>query len=423
MDRPRSIWARMIRLLVDARSGPPGRAAGPPQCLRIAAIILALLSTASAPANEPIEFVSGTAFRRALEQTITPSWDNDNLRDISAGIERAQRISIVLDRRLDPSSSRSLRIGSDTMLGCLQRLAAESDMGATVIGNTAYLGPRGTAESLRTLIALRRQELFDKHGEIPDSRRIALTHPITFRWDDLDQPVDLVRRLASDYSLAVERLDLVPHDLWAAGVLPETIAIEGLTLVLAQFDMTFYFIDRGRGVRIEPFPQQIAIDKAYDPPRGTLPTTALHRWKEEIPGLEARVENDKIVVTGRVELHEIVDRVRRGGRANDKTASREGSKPKPLDKQKFDGKVQNIPASAVLKDLERPERGQLTFEYDRAAFKAAGIDLEKLVSFELKDAKIEDLLKATLDPLGVTFEIQGRTVQLRPARQPEAPPE
>lgn len=376
-------------------------------------------STAVAVADDSIEFVSGSAFRRALDQSISASSDNDNLREIILGIERAQRISIVLDRRLDPSCSRSLRVAGETLLGCLQRIAAESDAGATVIGNTAYLGPRRTAAKLRTLIALRRQELFDKHGEVPESRRTTLTHPTTFRWSDLEQPADLVGRLAGAYSLSVEGLDQVPHDLWAGATLPETSAIESLSLVLAQFDLTFTWIDYGRGLRIEPVPERVVIDKAHDPPRGTPAATALNRWKEEMPELEARVENGKIVVSGTEEEHEVVERVRRGGRANDKVASQAGPKPKPPHLVRISGKIQNIPASAVLKDLESPEKGSLTFEYDRAAFKAAGIDLEKPVTLELKNAKIEDLLKGTLDPLGVAFEIDGRTVKMRPAAPKE----
>ncbi|HEY2253270.1 MAG TPA: STN domain-containing protein [Planctomycetaceae bacterium] len=337
------------------------------------------------------------------------------MREIARGIERAQRVAIVLDRRLDPTCNRSLQVGGETLLACLQRLAADLDAGAAVIGNVAFLGPRGTVANLRTLVVLRRQELFDKRHEIPDSRRIALTQPIMFRWSDLDQPANLVGRLAAEYKLSVEGVDLIPHDLWASAVLPETTAIEALSLVLVQFDLTFAWIDHGRGVRIEPVPERVVIVKPYDSPRGTPPATALNHWKEEIPDLEARVEHGKIVVTGSEDQHEVVDRVRRGGRANDKAASQAGPKPKPLANERFNGKIQNVPASAVLKDLERPERGQLTFEYDRAEFKAAGIDLEKLVSFELKNAKIEDLLKATLDPLGVSFEIRGRTVMLKPA--------
>ncbi len=383
--------------------------------LSFATLLFAASWAGIAKADEPIEFVSGSAFRRALEQSISASSDNDNLRGICLGIERAQRVSILLDRRLDPTCSRSLRIGGETLLGCLQRLAAESDAGATVIGNTAYLGPRGTATNLRTLVALRRSELFDKHSEIADSRRIALTHATTFRWNDLERPADLVGRLAGEYSLAVEGIERVPHDLWAGAVLPETTAIEGLSLVLAQFDLTFAWIDHGRGVRIEPVPQRVAIERAHLPPRGMRAAAALDRWKGEIPELEARVEDNKVVVSGTEELHEIVDRVRRGGRANDKASSSEAAKLKPLNLHRFNGKIQNIPASAVLKDLESADKGQLTFEYDRGEFKAAGIDLDKPVTLELKDAKIEDLLKATLDPLGVTFEIRDRTVKLRPA--------
>ena len=388
-----------------------------------------------AAGDEAIEFASGSAFRRALEQSISASWDNDDLRGIALGIERTEHVSIVLDRRLDPSALRSLRVGGETVLRCLQQLAAESDAGVAVIGNTAYLGPRGTAGKLRTLLALRRKELFEKHGverqgaekhgvdkhgvdkqgEIPDARRMALTHVTTFRWNDLDRPADLVARLAREYALAVEGIDQVPHDLWAAAVLPEASALEALTLLLAQFDLTFAWMDQGRGIRIEPVPDRVEIDRIHNPPRGMTAAAALDRWKEEIPDLEARVENGKIVVSGTEELHEVVDRVRRGGRAIDKTLSQEGPKPKPLNLYRTSGKILNVPASAVLKDLESPEKGQLTFEYDRAAFKAAGIDLDKRVSFELKNATIEVLLKASLDPLGVTFEIHGRTVTLKPA--------
>jgi hypothetical protein len=365
-------------------------------------------------ADESIEFVSGSAFHRTLEHSISASWDDD-LRGICLGIERAQRVSIVVDRRLDPSTGRSLRVGGETVLGCLQRLAAEADAGATVIGNVVYLGPATMAGKLRTLIALRKQDLFDKHAEIPDSRRIDLMHTKSFRWNDLDRPSDLVERLAGENSLAVEGLDQVPHDLWAGAVLPDCSAIEKLSLVLGQFDLTFAWLDHGRGLRIEPVPERVAIDRAHNPPRGMAAATALGRWKEEIPELEARVESGKIIVSGSEELQEVVDRVRRGGRANDKLTSREGHKPAPLSKKQYNGKIQNIPASAVLKNLESDDNGQLTFEYDRANFKEAGINLEKPVTIELKDARIEDLLKAVLDPLGVAFEIHGRTVKLWPA--------
>ncbi len=392
---------------------------GPPEYWCLAAIMIMLAEAWAGQhsgGRATSEFVGGSAFRRALEQSISASSDNDNLRGITLGIERAQRVSIVLDRRLDPSSSLSLRVSGEPLLGCLQQLAAESDAGATVIGNTAYLGPRELAAHLRTLVALRRQELFDKRAEIPEARRIALTRPITFRWSDLDRPADLVERLAGKYALSVEGLNRVPHDLWAGAVLPETTAIEGLSLILAQVEVTVSWIDRGEGVRIEPVPRRIVIDNAHEPPRGTPPATALTRWQEVFPEVEARVESGKIVVSGTEEQHEVVERVRRGGRAQRQNQfARRGQTQtaEPASATNWED-PEHSREPPYSKSLEAADKGQLTFEYDRAAFKAAGIDLDKPVTLELKNAKIEDLLKAALDPLGVTFEIQGRTVTLSP---------
>ena len=78
--------------------------------------------------------------------------------------------------------------------------------------------------------------------------------------------------------------------------------------------------------------------------------------------------------------------------------------------------MKDTPASALLKELGAPARGKLTFEYDAEEFKSAGIDLDRLIAVEVKDATIETLLKATFDPLGVTFEIVDRTVKLKPAK-------
>ncbi len=143
--------------------------------------------------------------------------------------------------------------------------------------------------------------------------------------------------------------------------------------------------------------------------------TALADWKEKLPELEARVEQGRVIVTGTLEIQELVERLRRGGSLPDKAASRDGPLLKPLKFERYTLKMKNTPASALLKELGTPARGQLTFEFDRDEFKAGGIDLDKLVSFEVKNATIEELLKATFDPLHVKFEIVDRTVKLKPA--------
>jgi hypothetical protein len=67
-----------------------------------------------------------------------------------------------------------------------------------------------------------------------------------------------------------------------------------------------------------------------------------------------------------------------------------------------------------MKYLETRRRGELKFEYDADEFKNAGINLDTLVSVNLKNATIEELLKEVFDPLGITFEIVDRTIKLKP---------
>lgn len=384
-----------------------------------AVVVVAAAISLPVSADEGTDFATGSAFRSALEQSFSASWEKDSLRGIVHAVESAKHVSILLDRRLDPTGIRSLQVAGETLRGCLERLAAESDATATVIGSTVYLGPPATAQKLRTLVALRIQELSARETRVPDRRRSELAQTRTLRWNDLDRPADLVRRLTSEYSLALSGIELVPHDLWAAGTLPESNAIEALTLVLAQFDLTFTWSDQARGIAIEPAPERVAIERSYDPPAGLSPAAAIGRWKEELPGLEAREAGGKILISATEEMHEVVKRIRRGGRAADKTGSQIPQNQVPLKLRRYSLKIQQKPASAVLNGLSRPENGELTFEYSRADFTAAGIDLDRLVTFEVKDATIEKLLKATLEPLGVSFEIQERTVRLTPAPRRE----
>src|SRR5262249_2683875 len=160
---------------------------------------------------------------------------------------------ILLDRRLDPTASLRADAGGEMLGDFLERLAAGSHSGAVLVGNTVYLGPATAASKLRTLVALRTQELSSK-GEIPGGRRGGLARTASFRWDELDRPAELLTRLAEHYQLKIEGLDLVPHDLWGGAVLPEAGAAEALSLVLIQFDLTFGWIEHGKGVRIERVP-------------------------------------------------------------------------------------------------------------------------------------------------------------------------
>jgi hypothetical protein len=342
-----------------------------------------------------------------------------DLRTIVERIESQKRIAILIDRRIDPSRIRFADAAEEPLHTFIERLAAESNAGVSLLGNVVYMGPVGASSKLRTLAEVRLRELSDKELHVPKARTIELSRGRMIEWDDLDRPADILRRIAEEAGLSLAGLEQVPHDLWARATLPDTSPIEALSLVLVQFDLTFAWIDEGRGARLERVPEAVALERAYSAPRGVSPAGALQRWKEAIPDLDGRVEKGQVIIRGPIEIHELVDRIRRGERISPQAPRDEGPQLKALEKQRYSLKIQQTPASALLKKLGEPAHGKLTFQYDAAELKAAGIDLDKRVTFDVEKVPIRTLLEQTFDPLGVEFEIdmQSRIVTLRAARR------
>ena len=370
-------------------------------------------------ADKTFRFHTGTQFRDALRKPLSASWDNMDLRTIVRRIEADKRVAMLIDRRIDPSRIRFADAADEPLSTFVERMAAESNAGAAFVGNVVYMGPVSSASKLRTLAAIRTQELSEKQSGIPKGRTSELTRARTFQWADLDRPAEILERIAEEAGLSISGIEQVPHDLWAAATLPDASTIDSLSLVLAQFDLTFAWVDEARGIRLEPIPEIVAIERPHPPPRGVSPAAAIERWKEEVPGLAARVEKGQIVVTGTVEIHELIDRIRRGERAAHQISPEGGPRLERLANKRYSLKIQQSPASALLKKLEEPAHGKLTFKYDAAELKSAGIDLDKRVTFDVTKVPIEELLKHTFDPLGVEFEIdlETRIVTLKPARR------
>ena len=362
--------------------------------------------------NDPASRIDRTKLKNSLDQQFSPAWEHIGLRDIVQSLQEVLGVSVILDRRIDPTVERSLKVSSNTLKDCCERLAAECDAGTTVLGSALYFGPKSTAAKLRTLAALRKQELLAM--SIPLSRKNRLLIGSSIRWNDLDQPVELLKQIGEAFNLKIEKLEMVPHDAWAGDAVRDVTAIEALTLVLAQFDLTFSWTSEAAGVRVVPIPDVVSIERQYDPPSGASPEIAATRWKEEVTGIETRVTQGKVVVKATEEQQEIVDRLRQGKSKIPQPANPVGKLP-PLAQKRYTANIANISVIDLMHTLEQPEQGQLTFEFDEAAFQNAGIDLKRTATFELKSAKIDEMLRKLFGPLGVKYELKDRTVILKPA--------
>lgn len=350
----------------------------------------------------------GGELQAALDEPFAAAWEAIPLRTLLRAIAGHRHVALLLDRRLDPTQPVTFRAAEGSLWAALQGIAAAVGAEARRVGNVVCIGPPDSVSKLRTLVALREQELLTRRRGLPVARQRQLTDEQTVHWNDLDRPADILRQIGEQFALRIDGLDAVPHDLWAAATLPAVRADEALTLVLGQFDLTFEWTDTADGVRIVPMPERVELEKSYHP-RGMTATVAAGRWPQEFPGLTATAHGSEVVVRGTAEQHEALEEL-----------LHPHPKPKPTPTAgaatlarhlPSTARVQDVPAAALLKRLE--ETG-VRFEYDPAALKAAGVDLTRRMALDVKDATPDEFLQALCKPLGLKYEVDGLTVRLAP---------
>ena len=118
-----------------------------------------LLYAASAAAQEPIQWQTGEQFERQLEQPVGITWSGQALRAGLKSLSERNRVAVLLDRRVDPGQELQLEIKDQTLREAFDRVAEDRRMGLSLLGSVAYFGPTATAERLRTVAALREQEI------------------------------------------------------------------------------------------------------------------------------------------------------------------------------------------------------------------------------------------------------------------------
>ncbi|MFM8580034.1 MAG: hypothetical protein ACKOFW_00865 [Planctomycetaceae bacterium] len=411
-------------------------------------------------ASEP-ELETGPRFRQALTQPLSVAWEQVDLRTICGRIQSAGHVALLLDRRIDPSVPVDFQSRETPLLELTQALIAERDARVVPVGNTLYLGPQAPAGRLRTLIALRQDELaaLQKQGA---PRR--LQEPLGVSWNDLETPFDLVTQIARRARLKLTHADRIPHDLWAAAQLPSATPVEALSLILIQFDLTFAWRDEGRGIEVLEAPPEPLILRSHPAPRGTRVADWLKQIQARLPTRSARSDGPQVVVEATVEEHESLKSPAaslengEGGETVSGTVPARGQgtpgtplpgstakAPRPAgsggkttgskpiapggatgktvgagttreadDRHRYTLRLQDKPLLALLKTLERPEHGGWQFEYQADRLAAAGLGLERRISVEVREARLDVLLDKALVPAGLSWRRDGRRIIVEP---------
>jgi hypothetical protein len=349
-----------------------------------------------ATAADEVDWKIGLEFRKALEAPIGLKWAENPIRDALRNLAKNQRVAIWLDRRIDPGAKLQFQLEDLPLSITLDQLCEKYKLGRSTVGPVIYIGPRATAEKLATLAAVKRQQV----GRQSVSERARWSRAVEWSVPLLAEPRELVRELAQEAGATLQNAEAIPHDVWPAIPLPALTLADRLTLVLAGFDLTFEQSADGSTLRIISMPEVVEYEQTYAWRDQNKSLAA--QLSKKFPELKIQNVGDKLIVTGKYETHELIDRMMSGETI--RTA-----KVVPGEKR-YSLRIDNQPAGAVVKTVAKELGKEMV--YDPAL-------VEKLrtnISFNVNDVKLEELLKTALTPLELTFEINETSLVVKPAK-------
>ncbi len=344
---------------------------------------------------------------RRFDAPVGVTWSNLPLRPALMRLAEANHVTIVLDRRVDPDQKVEFSAQGNSLGGTLSTLAARLKLGLSRVGDVAYLGPAAEAERLRTVMELRRDEFAALEGGGKKS-----AGRIGANWPAFSRPRELFVAAAQEAGLKVENPEAIEHDLWPEIALPPMLEVDRMSLIAVQFGLTFQFDLEGKGVRLVPWPETAAVSRFHKTANAAMSAA---RLQPLFPRSEITAESGRLSVVGPVEDQELVAEALAGGTtgggsnpggASRKTTAKEGRKVYRLQIA--------MPVGRLLRELGT--RLDLTIRTDDAAIAAAGKSLETEVRVDVKDVSEDELLKATLEPAGLTYQRQGKVLLVQPQK-------
>ena len=349
-------------------------------------------------------WATGPALQKQLGESVDIVLGENPLRRALEDLARNQNVAVLIDRRVDPSQKIEIALHQTPLKEALEAIAQKCGLGFSMVGPVAYFAPPQVARRVRTLVALRQE---DVRRLQPAMVKIFMQQkPIS--WDDFSTPRELLEKLGSENGIEIAGLEQVPHDLWAAADLPPLGLIERLTLIAGQYDLTFEVHADGIRFTLLPVPEHVELVRSY--PAGRQAEATVKNFALLAPQARYQIAGDKIVVTGLIEDHERIS-------APHRPAERNTTKSTDSDftLKRYTLKVVEKPIGPLLKQLA----AQLNLEIiiDDKAAKLAGVSLEQRVSFSVKDATVDELLRAVLQQTRLKFVRRDTLVQIEPSQE------
>ena len=355
------------------------------------------LPAVAASESRAVSWKTGTEFDRQLEATLSITWSSNPLRQALGKLSQSQGVAIFLDRRVDPDQEVQFSVPDTALRNVLQRLADHLTLGTCQIGSVVYFGPQRTAAVLRT-VAAQTQELSQS---LPTAVRSRVLRVKPLQWPERSAPRQLIEQLAAEVTLKIERPEQIPHDLWPAVDLPPLDFAQRLSLLLAGFQLTFEYTDT-QAIRLLPLPPTATVERSYSV--ANQQTAALQEMTQRFPAARVTRRAGSAIVVAPLEAHELLQGLLHGRRPPGTTPA----KPAAKAESRWTLRIENKPVGAVVKTIATRLERQL--EYDPALRSK----LNQLVSFEVNEVPLDELLQTTLSPAGLTYRLDATTLRILP---------
>ena len=344
-------------------------------------------------------WVSNRDLRRQLDKPIGVTWERVPLREALTRLSSQSGVTIFLDRNVDPNLRITLRAKSAPLGRVLEQLAVRLKLGVAQVGPVVYLGPQFVASRLSTLAVQRNDEL----RELKSSQAAKWRKREAWSWARLAQPKKALLQLAEDNQLTIKNANRIPFDLWPQMNLPAMTLAERLTLFLAGFRLSYQF-DNDDNVRLVRFPAAVSVTREYR----LRSDRSLADLRSQFPQAEVEVANGMAVVQTTVEEQAAIYDLLTGKRTGDSPQKPEEVPDVGFERKRFTLRIEDREFVKVMKQLADQ------IGIDLVVGAGVAIDANELVSIDVENANIDELLDALLAQVGLKHERAGMAVKLLP---------
>jgi hypothetical protein len=295
--------------------------------------------------------------RPPRQQLITLAWREQELGVALQRLSESQRLRIWVDRRVDRSARVNLIADRLSIAEVLESLASQHGAAVAHFRGVTYFGTVQTAVALPQLASRVRAEI----NALPRSVQTKWLAASEWKCSRLSEPRAFIEQTAASVGAELAGADQIPHDLWPARQLPAMAAVDRLVLLLANFDLTFDVADGGGTIKLEPI--DYSKMGALKSPR---PFKAPHEQTLQ---------------------------------------------PRRVEDRRFTLRIVNQPAGSVIEQLA--DRLGFAVIWDASLESPDAPERRTLVSCDVREASLEELLAAILEPAGIQALIQGTELRLK----------